>query len=370
MANENFSFDDRLNNTRYVSSFFKTKEEPHEEKFNKIKEAMEQEEDGGSGIATATFTENTVEETPVEEKKINLSALESLNFDTEEEEEVSDTTEELNESVESSIQDEVEEEHKSINFEDLDNVIPDIDFEDQPVSKEEVPEACATVTESNHNNIMEAFNSSENSTEPLTEEAEVNVEQKFVKEDEVEALIDKAIENNLIIKSGNYYVIKDKEENRMHGRSEVTNFLCENSNEYFELKQRLESIDDLVYGVAGQGMSFNNLNKHVNKLIEENSESSKIDQNTILSDLNSSVYGEVMQYVCDQTVKNLLETYKSEMYTEKYTTNLFQKYLDREIDYTNPMFKELIEECISKEVTDPYLGELTNKVLTYIKGGN
>lgn len=83
-----------------------------------------------------------------------------------------------------------------------------------------------------------------------------------------------------------------------------------------------------------------------------------------------SVASDVLEYVCTQTIQNLLETYKSGMYTQDFTQKLLKDYLDDKIDkeYPNPLFRELITEAITSETKDPYLKDLTEEVLKYVKG--
>lgn len=95
-----------------------------------------------------------------------------------------------------------------------------------------------------------------------------------------------------------------------------------------------------------------------------------------ISDFNSKQFNalesndvalKVLRYVCIKLIKNLLENYKSKMYTSEYTEKLFKQYIDGEVNSSNPLFKELISECIESNAIDPYLNDLTIDVLQYIK---
>lgn len=89
----------------------------------------------------------------------------------------------------------------------------------------------------------------------------------------------------------------------------------------------------------------------------------------LISD-NNVVSNKILNYVCIKTINNLLDSYKSKMYTEEYTKKLFNQYINCEIDSSNPLFKELITECIENNVVDEYLNDLTIDVLNYIKERN
>lgn len=81
----------------------------------------------------------------------------------------------------------------------------------------------------------------------------------------------------------------------------------------------------------------------------------------------SEVANDILTYVCTKTVSYLLENYKSDIYTEDYTASLFKKYIeDRQITSSNSLFRELMLECLSKDVEDPYLGDKTKIVINYI----
>lgn len=109
-----------------------------------------------------------------------------------------------------------------------------------------------------------------------------------------------------------------------------------------------------------------NTPKNENEEINEKFELKQNFQN--LNDFD--VAEKVLNYVCLQTIKNLLETYKSKIYTAEFTEKLFNQYINGETNASNPLFKELICEAIDSNVNDPYLNELTNDVLNYIKGRN
>ena len=86
------------------------------------------------------------------------------------------------------------------------------------------------------------------------------------------------------------------------------------------------------------------------------------------ADDNCEISKEILNFVCNKTIENLLDNYESEIYTKTFVNKLFKQYIDGEIDSSNPLFKELITECIKNNVVDDYLGDdLTIKVLTYIQ---
>lgn len=107
-------------------------------------------------------------------------------------------------------------------------------------------------------------------------------------------------------------------------------------------------------------------------LIDEKEEilkSNEIDQVNTSNQLDkdsNKVAMKVLQYVCKQTIEALIKTYSSKIYTKEYTETLMNKYLDDEIDSNDPLFKQLILECIEEADEDKYLGELTKDVLEYI----
>ena len=78
------------------------------------------------------------------------------------------------------------------------------------------------------------------------------------------------------------------------------------------------------------------------------------------------VAGVVLKYVCESVVENLKQTYKSNMFTKEYMDNLFQGYIDGQINSENPLFKSLIKECINNAEEDPYVKDITKLILTYI----
>jgi hypothetical protein len=74
----------------------------------------------------------------------------------------------------------------------------------------------------------------------------------------------------------------------------------------------------------------------------------------------------VLDFVCKSTVKHLIESYTSKIYTKEYAVELMQGYVDGSIDSQNPLFKQLVLECIQSKVEDPYLKGMTELVLNYI----
>lgn len=92
-------------------------------------------------------------------------------------------------------------------------------------------------------------------------------------------------------------------------------------------------------------------------------------QNFNIENDNNMVAQKILNYVCLKTIESLKDSYKSEIYTEKFTRDMFEKYLKGEINSSDPLFRGLISECISCEVKDKYLDNLTIDVLKYIMEG-
>lgn len=75
----------------------------------------------------------------------------------------------------------------------------------------------------------------------------------------------------------------------------------------------------------------------------------------------------ILAFVCKSTILGLINTHKSEIYTKEYAVRLMQDYVEGKTSSSeNPLFKQLIVECVNANVSDPYLGEMTNLVLNYI----
>lgn len=81
---------------------------------------------------------------------------------------------------------------------------------------------------------------------------------------------------------------------------------------------------------------------------------------------NFDLSSKILDCVCKNTIKNLSSNYKSQMYTKEYTEKLFNDYLNGKINASNPLFEQLILECIESNVIDVYLGDLTKDILNYI----
>ena len=111
--------------------------------------------------------------------------------------------------------------------------------------------------------------------------------------------------------------------------------------------------------------------------VEDIPEIPEVPTNTVETTQNYEVnyngadtYSKVLNYVCNKTIQFLLENHKSKIYTADFAGKLFNDYLNGKIDATNPLFEELIGECLREGIKDPYLGDLTEEVLIYIKGRN
>lgn len=141
-----------------------------------------------------------------------------------------------------------------------------------------------------------------------------------------------------------------------------------------EIKQNQSCIDNLTENINSLESEISNKNKIIKQLELANSEmkSAKImtENSNEIKDSFNDVANKVLGYVCIQTIKTLLDKYKSEMYTEAYSSKLFNGFIAGEVDSSNPLFKELIGEVIKSEFKDDYLDDLTVDVLNYIKGRN
>lgn len=175
---------------------------------------------------------------------------------------------------------------------------------------------------------------------------------------DLDSLIRDSIKSGSIIKSGNYYSIMDIDDLRLHGMKNMKKYLEENNDIIDHIRNLNNS--------ATVNASFVNNQANNSYNYSQNNENNGDNFNFNHSD-ELTVQEEILEYVCKQTIKHLLDSYKSEMYTEKYTSNLFEKYLNDEIDFRNPLFRELISECLNSNVVDAYLGkDLTKVVLNYI----
>jgi hypothetical protein len=77
---------------------------------------------------------------------------------------------------------------------------------------------------------------------------------------------------------------------------------------------------------------------------------------------------DVFKYVCKKLVTSISDGYVSKVYTPEYAKSLFKGYADGKFKASsNPLFKNLVDECIQQGVSDQYLGDLTKSVLLYIK---
>lgn len=100
----------------------------------------------------------------------------------------------------------------------------------------------------------------------------------------------------------------------------------------------------------------------------EEVETVEVLQNSSLSLPVGQLEDKVVKFVCKNVCEFLKEEYISDMYTKEFSGNLFQKYLDG-INDSNLLLKELLKECVEKDVKDPYLGELTSDVINFMIEG-
>lgn len=193
-------------------------------------------------------------------------------------------------------------------------------------------------------------------------------------EEEIENLTFEAMEYKLVTRHGSYYEIVGDPESKQKGILNFVKFLKNNPDELSELKVAIKynsrkSLDNSLSEEINSALNISNETVEIENITEEKEED-KLEIKTLIESVPvslDSIHGEILNYVCLKTIGNLLNSYKSKMYTEEYTNKLFKSYIDGETDASNPLFKELINECVSSNVIDPYLEDLTIKVLEYIK---
>lgn len=86
-----------------------------------------------------------------------------------------------------------------------------------------------------------------------------------------------------------------------------------------------------------------------------------------MSSMGGDVAALVLDHVCKSTIANLMETHSSKIYTNEYMRTMFQGYLDGKKNSADPLFRQLVVECLDDGDTDPYLKELTKIVLEWIR---
>lgn len=74
----------------------------------------------------------------------------------------------------------------------------------------------------------------------------------------------------------------------------------------------------------------------------------------------------VLDYVCRKLFLGLKDSFDSKMYTKAFMQDLMQRYINGEIDASDPLFKSLVHEIIESDVKDPYLDGLTKNVLEFV----
>lgn len=167
-----------------------------------------------------------------------------------------------------------------------------------------------------------------------------------VNDQEIEEIIQKGIDYQLIIQDGNYYKLSSSDIAKF-GIKRFINYLKDNPDIYTKLINDIDSINKT----------------NIDCKEEENH---SVVNKTQIDESNTDISNKILEYVCKETVKNLINNFKSDIYTEKFTKDLFNEYINNKIDSSNPLFKELISECINKDVKDNYLKDLTKDVLKYI----
>lgn len=132
-----------------------------------------------------------------------------------------------------------------------------------------------------------------------------------------------------------------------------------NTNAEKSLEREQKKVEDLEAQLKELGEKVTQEPKKPE--VEENSVEKAPEQNGVAL--------EVLAYVCNQTITHMSETYKSDIYTDAFAKKLFAKYVNGETNGDDPLFHQLMEESLEKGERDPYLEDLTEKVLNYIKGG-
>lgn len=189
---------------------------------------------------------------------------------------------------------------------------------------------------------------------------ETHVQNNFI---DIDTLINDSLNTGLISKSGSFYEVTGFPGTKQRGYNAFKNSLLGNNEALNYLNSKLNG-EGGTEEAKEDDLTFDESDLEVPGT--EANDASYMDQEAFA--------GKILKYVCKKTISHLLETYKSEMYTEKYTSNLFTKYLDDGVDSSNPLFEELISEAISNlesgdssnENIDPYLGDLTVEILKYI----
>lgn len=133
------------------------------------------------------------------------------------------------------------------------------------------------------------------------------------------------------------------------------------------LEARRERLSELGFGMTDEGEPVDLHIGHAK--VAGLSAGTHSDHNDPLTESipDSEVAEVILDYVCKQTVLNLKSTYTSQIYTKDYMEALMQGYVDGNVDHTNPLFKQLVTECIEHAEEDPYLKGMTKLVLKWIQ---
>lgn len=155
---------------------------------------------------------------------------------------------------------------------------------------------------------------------------------------------------------------------RRRGRPKMTE---DQIQETIEKKQQKEILEEEIKITPNNEKIEKDINHNIEDKSNDISADINVNANTEVNintkNGNNSIELEVLGYVCNQTINNLINTYKSKIYTDAYVKELFSNYINGKTDSSNPLFRQLIIECVQEKVSDPYLGDdLTIKVLNYI----
>lgn len=193
-----------------------------------------------------------------------------------------------------------------------------------------------------------------------------NTKTEMVKDDEIDNVLNVDVDNgndnyNDNNENGNNNDDCHDENNVMNDENSVisNNEIQCNDTEYV----KNDNVEEKKEHKRGRGRPP--VSHKIEVVIDNDTGSFNFDSN--VSDFeNEDIADVILNYVCKKTIANLITTYKSEIYTDAFTKDLFTKYCNDNINSTNPLFKALINEVIEKKTKDPYLEEFTNYVLKNI----
>lgn len=153
--------------------------------------------------------------------------------------------------------------------------------------------------------------------------------------------------------------LEKKLEEKEKSEEELNNLIAELKNKI----QELESIKEIpeTYEVKTPEVEDDSIK-------EVKAEDVKVDSEVKVTDGKpNEVSVEVLNFVCNKTIGNMYDTYESEMYKTEFAKKLFNDYITGEVNGSDPLFNKLLQEAIEKGTKDPYLEDLTEKVLNYIQ---